>query len=66
MGSEHPYLQQLHAQASAAGEIISADTTTITVEGQFPPGVVIPLHPGARVFILTEQDAIDFAEGDFR
>jgi hypothetical protein len=59
MPSEHPTFRRLQAEATAAGEIVAADAETITIRGVFSPGIVIPLHPGARVFVLTEDDALD-------
>jgi hypothetical protein len=56
---ENPVLRRLQSEAAAAGEIVSTDSETITIRGIFSPGIVIPLHPGARVFVLTEDDAVD-------
>ncbi len=57
MGSENPELAYLRTEATAAGEIVSADANSITIEGSFTPGIVIPLHPGQRVLVFTEDEA---------
>lgn len=67
--NENPILRDLHANATAVGEIESFTTDAITIRGPFAAGVGIALRPGVRVFILDEDTAIDImprhAEVDF-
>ena len=55
---ENPVLNDLHAQDVPAGEVAEVTSTGITIAGSFNPGLAITLHPGARVYVLTEDDAI--------
>lgn len=56
--NENPILRDLHARATAVGEIESFTTDAITIRGPFTGGVGIALRPGVRVFILDEDTAI--------
>jgi hypothetical protein len=59
MRNEHPTLTFLRSEATAHGEIAAASTDAVTIEGDFTPGLsAYDFRPGARVFILTEDDAI--------
>ncbi|MDO3335120.1 hypothetical protein [Mycobacteroides abscessus] len=42
------------------GEVSQFSTEGIVITGDFTPGDVITLRPGARIVILTEQDAEKF------
>jgi hypothetical protein len=53
---ENPRLRDLRDRATAVGEIVSVTGETITIGGIFSPGLTIPLHPGSRVVVLTEDD----------
>ncbi|WP_157931120.1 hypothetical protein [Mycobacteroides abscessus] len=41
-------------------EVDKFSTEGIVITGDFTPGDVITLRPGARIVILTEQDAEKF------
>lgn len=59
MANEHPTLQKLWAEATASGEIVSVTADSITISGDFSPGLgTYELRPGARVYVLNEHDAI--------
>lgn len=57
--AEDPTLRELEYEASATGEIRSITTDSIEIRGIFTPGQSLVLRPGAKVFILTADDAID-------
>lgn len=42
------------------GEVSRFSTEGIVITGDFTPGDVITLRPGARIVILSEQDAEKF------
>lgn len=55
---EDQTLRDVRAAATAYGEIVSATSDTITIQGWFTSGIAIELHAGARVVVLTENEAI--------
>lgn len=63
MSVEHKTLQMLECEATAYGEIHSITTDSIEIRGDFTPGQSLVLRPGAKVFILTADDAIDVLDG---
>lgn len=58
MSAENQTLQMLEYEASAYGEIHSITTDSIEIRGNFTPGQSLVVRPGARVFVLTVDDAI--------
>ncbi|WP_157901324.1 hypothetical protein [Mycobacteroides franklinii] len=42
------------------GEVSQFSTDGVVITGDFTPGDVISLRPGARIVILTEEDAERF------
>ncbi|MGW4097107.1 hypothetical protein [Mycobacterium sp. NPDC004974] len=56
--AENPTLRELEYDASATGEIHSITTDSIEIRGIFTPGQSLVLRPGAKVFILTADDAL--------
>ncbi|GLE58625.1 hypothetical protein NJBCHELONAE_39350 [Mycobacteroides chelonae] len=61
--SEDPTLVNLETAASASGEIISMTGDSIEIQGIFTPGQALVLRPGARVFVLAVDDAIEILDG---
>lgn len=60
MTADHPTLTYLRGEATAHGEISVSEPSQVLITGDFPPGLsAYDFRPGARVFILTEDDAID-------
>ena len=66
MKYENATLRQMRADATASGEIVAATADTITVEGQFGGGIAIDLRPGQRVFVITEDEAINLIDRPIR
>jgi hypothetical protein len=58
MSAENLTLQMLEYEASAYGEIHSMDTDSIEIRGNFTPGQSLVIRPGAKVFVLTADNAI--------
>lgn len=58
MSTENPALREIQASVTAYGEIESLTGDTITIDGTFYGGHAIPLHTGAKVYILTEDEAL--------
>lgn len=61
--SEDPTLIDLENAASATGEIHSMSGDSIEIRGIFTPGQALVLRPGARVFVLAVDDAIEILDG---
>lgn len=61
--SEDPTLVELEHAASATGEIQSFTTDSIAICGNFTLGQGLVLRPGARVFVLAVDDAIEILDG---
>lgn len=55
---EHPALQNMHSEGIPTGEVTELTGSGITIAGTFSPGTAVTLHPGARAFVLTEDDVI--------
>lgn len=62
MSAENLTLQMLEYEASAYGEIHSITTDSIEIRGNFTPGQSLVLRPGAKVFVLTTDNAITVLE----
>lgn len=60
--SEDPNLIWLERAASATGEIHSITGDSIAIRGQFTPGQALVVRPGARVFVITIDDADEFLD----
>lgn len=57
--NENHGLKQLRAEATAYGEIAEVTPDSITITGNFSPGLgTYELRPGARVVILNDDDAM--------
>lgn len=56
---EHPAISNMRNYDVAEGEVTEVTATGITIAGSFNPGLAVTLHPGARVFVLTEDDVIN-------
>ncbi|CPR91347.1 hypothetical protein [Mycobacteroides abscessus] len=61
--SEDPFILELQAGASATGEIHSFTTESIEIRGTFTLGQGLVLRPGAKVYILADDDAVDVING---
>lgn len=61
--SEDPTLIDLENAANATGEIHSMTGDSIEIRGIFTPGQALVLRPGARVFVLAVDDAIEILDG---
>ncbi|MDO2982002.1 hypothetical protein [Mycobacteroides abscessus] len=61
--SEDPFILELQAGASATGEIQSFTTESIEIRGTFTLGQGLVLRPGAKVYILADDDAVDVING---
>ncbi|MDM1886485.1 hypothetical protein [Mycobacteroides abscessus] len=61
--SEDPFILELQAGASATGEIHSFTTDSIEIRGTFTLGQGLVLRPGAKVYILADDDAVDVING---
>ncbi|WJJ56295.1 hypothetical protein [Mycobacteroides abscessus] len=61
--SEDPFILELQAGASATGEIHSFTTESIEIRGTFTLGQGLVLRPGAKIYILADDDAVDVING---
>lgn len=55
---EHPTLRDIRTAASAFGEIGAITRDSITIVGDFAPGLAVTLRPGVRVVVLTDDDVL--------
>lgn len=56
---ENPTLRYLTGIGIPSGEIRSVTADTITIAGDFNPGLGIELRVGRRVYVLTDDTAIE-------
>lgn len=59
MSQDHQHIKTMQNFATVEGEISSATADSITISGWFGGGVAIQLRPGARVFVLNEDDTVN-------
>lgn len=58
MRSDDSDLRQLRNDLTGHGEVVSVTADSITIEGSFGHSIPMPLHPGARVFVVSEDEAL--------